>query len=96
MRAIAGILMEALICIAAVDARADKRVALTIGNSKYQHVPNLLNPANDASAVGLLLKSAGFDVVALENVGVNDMRRAVRISASVHGMPIGGVITWCP
>lgn len=34
MRAIAGILMT-LVCIAAVEARADKRVALAIGNSKY-------------------------------------------------------------
>lgn len=104
MRAIAGVLVAALVCIAAVEARADKRVALTIGNSKYQHVPNLANPANDAGAVTLLLKNAGFDVVALENVGVNDMRRAVRdftertrdadiavIYYAGHGMEVGGV-----
>jgi hypothetical protein len=34
--------MAALVCIAAVDARADKRVALSIGNSKYQHVPAII------------------------------------------------------
>ena len=58
---------------------ADKRVALVIGNGKYQHAPNLLNPSNDAAAVNLLLKGAGFDtVIAQENLGVSDLRRAVR------------------
>ena len=83
---------------------ADRRVALVIGNSKYQHVPNLPNPANDANAIKLLLRSAGFDVVALENVGVSDMRRAVRdftertrdadiaiIYYAGHGMEVGGI-----
>jgi Caspase domain len=100
----------ALICLALTlfgssDALADKRVALVIGNSAYQHVPKLSNPANDATAVGLLFKSAGFDSVELlENLGVNDMRRAVRdfsdrardadiavIYYAGHGMEAGGV-----
>jgi uncharacterized caspase-like protein len=60
-------------------ALADKRVALLIGNSAYQHVPKLPNPANDAEAVGILFKSAGFDSVETrENLNVNDMRRVVR------------------
>ena len=30
-------------------AQAEKRVALVIGNSAYQHTPNLANPRNDAT-----------------------------------------------
>src|SRR6185437_4748280 len=33
------------------QARADGRVALVIGNSHYQNVPVLANPANDATDV---------------------------------------------
>ena len=35
-----------------VPARADIKVALVIGNSKYQSADVLKNPANDAAAVG--------------------------------------------
>ena len=44
-------------------ALADKRVALVIGNSGYKSVPKLANPENDAAAIGLLLRKAGFDAV---------------------------------
>ena len=30
-----------------VTARAEKRVALVIGNAAYQHAPKLANPKND-------------------------------------------------
>ena len=33
-------------------AAAEKRVALVIGNSSYEHVPQLANPSNDAAASG--------------------------------------------
>jgi Caspase domain len=60
-------------------ALADKRVALVIGNSNYRNVPKLINPENDASAIGLLLKTSGFDVVeARENLSNADMRRSIR------------------
>jgi uncharacterized caspase-like protein len=64
---------------AAAPAAAEKRVALVIGNSAYQHAAKLPNPANDAEAVSILLKSAGFEVVETrKDLGINDMRRAVR------------------
>ena len=67
---------------------ADKRVALIIGNSNYQHVPKLANPANDAAAISLLLKNAGFDVVETrQNLTGTDMRRSMRDS----GMSYGGL-----
>jgi hypothetical protein len=59
-------------------AFADKRVALTIGNSAYKNVPQLSNPVKDAGAVTALLKGSGFDVVeARTDLGIAEMRRAV-------------------
>ncbi len=43
------------------SARAEKRVALVIGNSAYKSAPRLTNPVNDATLVGGMLKKAGFD-----------------------------------
>lgn len=58
---------------------AEKRVALVIGNSAYRNVPQLQNPANDAEAVGLLLKSIGFEVVQTRrDLGLAEMRRAIK------------------
>jgi len=69
-----------LIWLAAVaPGHAEKRVALVIGNSAYREAPKLANPANDAEAVSILLKNAGFEVVQTRgDLGINDMRRAVR------------------
>lgn len=74
-----GWLFAALTMTIAAPAQAEKRVALVIGNSEYRHVSKLPNPSNDATAVSILLKKAGFDVVETrQNLGVSDMRRAVR------------------
>ena len=48
---------------ASEPALANRRVALVIGNSTYQNVPSLPNPANDALAVTDMFKAAGFDIV---------------------------------
>ena len=58
---------------------AEKRVALVIGNSGYSNAPTLPNPANDASSIAALLKTAGFDVVQTHrDLGIVAMRRALR------------------
>jgi tetratricopeptide (TPR) repeat protein len=44
-------------------ALSERRVALVVGNSAYQNVPRLLNPVNDAKAVGNALRSVGFSEV---------------------------------
>jgi uncharacterized caspase-like protein len=63
---------------AATAARADKRVALVLGISAYQHVAKLPNPSNDADAMAALFRKAGFDVVETKrDVGIADLRRAV-------------------
>src|SRR5690242_8823244 len=59
-------------------AQAEKRVALVIGNSDYQGVAKLPNPANDAAAVAAMLKSAGFDLVDSRlNVTAGDLRKTL-------------------
>src|SRR3984885_16159636 len=76
-------LLAALICmlsfLTAGNALAAKRVALVIGNSAYENVAPLANPANDAALIADMFKKAKFEVVEsrqdLKNV---DMRRALR------------------
>ena len=72
-------LIGCLLCLSTGPALADKRVALVIGVSKYQHAPQLTNPARDADAVSALLKQAGFDVVDnRRDPGIVDLRRVIR------------------
>jgi uncharacterized caspase-like protein len=58
-------------------ALAENRVALVIGNSAYQSVPALPNPANDAKAMAEFLKSAGFEVVSAPDLTQSNMRRMI-------------------
>jgi uncharacterized caspase-like protein len=61
------------------SALAEKRVALVIGNSAYQNVVRLSNPANDVVAMTETLKGAGFDIVdTRRDLKINEMRRALR------------------
>ena len=67
VRFIAGALLSVIAWIAAADrgnaedARPLKGVALVVGNSAYEHLPALTNPANDARAVEMLLSALGFE-----------------------------------
>ena len=58
-------------------ANSQRRVALVIGNGNYAVAP-LKNPVNDAHDIGQALRDLGFDVINRENVGQNDMKRAIR------------------
>src|SRR2546429_5146857 len=49
------------------SADGGKRVALVVGNSAYENVSALVNPANDAADIGQKLKSLGFDVLLATN-----------------------------
>src|SRR5262249_24150923 len=44
-------------------ALAEKRIAVVIGNSAYQHTRKLTNPKNDATAMAAVLKKSGFQVI---------------------------------
>ncbi len=91
-----------LMCSVGV-AHADKRVALVIGNSTYQHVPALINPKNDAQDIGKSLRDLGFSTIIatdLDRAGMNDaldrFSRAVSgaeialVYYSGHGMQFAG------
>jgi caspase domain-containing protein len=59
-------------------AFAERRIALVIGNSAYERVPQLPNPVNDATSMSEMFKRAGFDTVVLElDVKAMEMRHHV-------------------
>ena len=55
---------------------SEQRVALVIGNSSYKIAP-LKNPVNDKRAMSKTLSTMGFDVTALEETSLVEMRRAI-------------------
>jgi uncharacterized caspase-like protein len=74
----AFLVLVVFFCSASERALAAKRVALVIGNSSYQNVPSLPNPANDAAAVTDMFKAAGFDVVeSRRNLKNAELRRVL-------------------
>ena len=70
-------LVAAALLTLSVHARAQTRVALVIGNSGYQKVVNLANPAHDAQDVSESLKRLGFTVKTVIDADFNGFRRAV-------------------
>ena len=55
----------------------EKRLALVIGNSIYEHGGTLLNPENDAKEMASALKYLGFEVLAYKNLDQKNMRMAI-------------------
>ena len=80
MGRLAAFVAIVLACCCASDAAlAGKRVALVVGNSAYQNVNPLANPANDAGAIAEMFTKAGFDVVdSRRDLKAQEMRRALR------------------
>lgn len=60
------------------DAIAGVRLALVLGNSKYQAVPELDNPSNDAADLAQALRSVGFEVIEQRDATREAMAKAVR------------------
>jgi len=52
-----------LLLLTLTAASAERRIALVLGNSQYQHAAPLANPARDAQAMADRLKDLGFEVV---------------------------------
>ena len=72
----------------AVSAQAplDIRIALVIGNSAYPGRAALLNPANDARAMGDTLRSLGFTVVQVLDGHKEQMAQAIaRVNEGLRG-----------
>jgi uncharacterized protein len=59
------------------QARAGVRLALVLGNSKYQAVPELDNPANDAADLAQALRGVGFEVIEESDATREAMAKAV-------------------
>jgi|SRR5579871_61624 len=57
------VLVALSVLTTAGTARADKRVALVIGNSAYKNIARLDNPANDAKLMANTLKRLGFTLI---------------------------------
>jgi hypothetical protein len=51
------------VALPSAPALAEKRIALVIGNSAYQHVAPLRNPRNDATLIAETLRGLGFGLV---------------------------------
>ena len=64
------------------SAHAEKRVALIIGNSAYQHTAQLKNPSNDASDMAEKLKQLGFEVIDGTDLSKAEMERRIRTFAA--------------
>jgi hypothetical protein len=109
MLAMRGRLVLSSLCVAVAagmaspSALADKRVALVIGISAYQHVQKLGNPVRDAEAIGQLFEKAGFKTVTRRNLAGDELRRVVREFSNAtrdadiavvyfagHGIEVGG------
>jgi uncharacterized caspase-like protein len=78
-RFLAALLVLAPIALAltAGAARAEKRIALVVGNAGYQ-AGALATPANDAGLIAQTLQAAGFDVVGARDLDQDSLRRALR------------------
>ncbi len=105
MRPMKLLVLALALCLAAAPVRADdgKRLALVIGNSDYESSP-LKNPVNDASDMGKMLSSLGFEVIARLNANQKQMEDAIRLFQGKltkdsmglfffagHGMQVAGV-----
>ena len=77
-------LLLSLFCCLALNcgtAVAETRLALVIGNSKYEGAAALDNPVNDAADLSRTLRSTGFDVIEVHDATREAMVSAMRIFA---------------
>ena len=88
-----------------VIAPTGRRVALVIGNARYESAPRLPNPPNDAALIAATLRGVGFQNVTVRtDVTQPELQRALRefsaladgadwavVYYSGHGMEVGGL-----
>lgn len=69
---------------------ATGKVALLVGNNRYQHHPNLLAPVRDVFELSRLLKHLGFQVVSLLDLNKAEMATAVSRFLQLLGKGVYG------
>lgn len=78
MHRFAPILLVLLAVIAAsVPVRAEKRVALVVGNAAYRYTARLANPTNDADDMTAALRKVGFEVIVVKDVDKRSLEMAM-------------------
>ncbi len=106
-RALFGCLALAIAAGLSVEAKAQERFALVIGNSSYEGVGALENPVRDAEAMAQMLTSAGFEVslgrdlnqtqlyksvsAFAEKLASKDQESVALIYFAGHGVQVDGV-----
>jgi len=98
-----AVALAAIAAARAEEAKPMRGVALVIGESRYEHIAALPNPANDARAVDRTLADLGFEVTAVADGDrtriARSMQRFVEDAAgadvallyySGHGIEAGG------
>jgi len=65
----------AMALFASFEARAEKRIALVVGNDAYESISKLERAVNDARAVSSALQGLGFQVLLATNVSRRDLVR---------------------
>ncbi|MER9073724.1 caspase family protein [Mesorhizobium sp. M0904] len=101
-------LVGAMLCLVVTSAHAAepeslKGVALIVGQSKYQHIAALPNPANDARDIAKMLTDLGFDARSVTDRDAAKLKRDLErfaedaedadvalIYYSGHGIEAGG------
>ncbi len=97
------LIVLAVLCLFALPAFAEKRVALVIGNDRYEAMRPLRNAANDADTVGEALEKLGFEVFYERDRDKRRMERALEdleydgegadvalVYFAGHGFEVGG------
>jgi len=71
-----------------LPAATEQRIALVIGNGAYSS-GSLKNPVNDATAMAVALKRAGFTVMLKKNANLQEMVEAIEVFGNI--LKRGGV-----
>jgi uncharacterized caspase-like protein len=90
LKYLAACLAGAFLLMGAQAPAAEKRVALVIGNSAYQHTAALKNPSNDATDMAAELRQLGFDVIDGTDLTKDEMEQRIRaFAAKLAGADVG-------
>lgn len=87
---IRGIGLAVLLLVLSLSAaKADRRIALVLGNSHYQNAPALPNPVNDAQAMSDRLKGLGFEIVSgLDLTKAQTQEKIAQFAKQVRGADV--------